>query len=239
MAVAKHKLKNLPIGRFFCIFSFVKKIYYIPGIFSIILLPIFGIWYMNKYDYFTPLRSIDFTNIDFAEIERMSKKYEHVNYGQNEFEKRAYKEVHLSNDKNSKNTLKYIDQFVNDVFKTKDTIYGLKIHFEENATYNEFIEVLNIFTERDAELYILDNNTMYFVGRDWKPPSPDDEKLEPLEMFYCTSGISYSEPEYNFSQIWDNLKTQFSQNEIIYSAYIIFFLITIASIFIRHKKLPK
>ncbi|SFN33634.1 hypothetical protein SAMN05421741_10439 [Paenimyroides ummariense] len=80
---------------------------------------------------------------------------------------------------------------------------------------------------------------MYFVERDWKPPSPDDEKLEPLEMFYCTSGISYSEPEYNFSQIWDNLKTQFSQNKIIYNAYIIFFVITIVSIFLKNKKLPK
>ena len=194
---------------------------------------------MNKYDYFTQLRSIDFTNIDFAEIERMTKKYEHVNYGQNEFERRIYKEVHLNNDKNSDNTFNYIDQFVNDVVQTKDTIYGLKIHFEENATYNEFIEVLNIFNQREAELYILDNNTMYFVGRDWKPPSSDDEKLEPLEMFYCTSGISYSEPESNFSQIWDNLKIQFLQNKIIFSAYIILFLITIVSIDLKNKKLPK
>lgn len=194
---------------------------------------------MNKYDYFTQLRSIDFTNIDFAEIDRMTKKYDHVNYGQSEFEKRAYKEVHLSNDKNSKNTFKYIDQFVNDVVQTKDTINGLKIHFEENATYNEFIEVLNIFNERNAELCILDKNTMYFVGRDWKPPSPDDEKLEPMGMFYCTSGLSYSESEPNFQQMWGNFKTQFNQNKIIYSAYIFLFLITIVSIVLKNKKLPK
>lgn len=194
---------------------------------------------MNKYDYFTQLRSIDFANIDFAEIETMTKKYDPVNYGQNEFKIRIYKEVHLNNDKNSKNTFKYIEQFVNDVVKTKDTINGLKIHFEENANYNEFIKVLNIFTQRDAEFYILDNNTMYFVERDWKPPSPNDEKLEPLDVFYCTSGISYSEPESNFQQVWSNLKTQFRENKIIYSSYIILFFITIVSIFLKNKKLPK
>lgn len=194
---------------------------------------------MNKYDYFTQLRSIDFTNIDFAEIDRMTKKYDHVNYGQSEFEKRAYKEVHLSNDKNSKNTFKYIDQFVNDVVQTKDTINGLKIHFGENATYDELIEVLNIFSERDAEIYNLDTNTMYFVGRDWKPPSPNDENLEPLDIFYCTSGLSYSESEPNFQQMWGNFKTQFNQNKIIYSAYIFLFLITIVSIVLKNKKLPK
>lgn len=213
----------------------MKKIHYIPGIFSIILLPILGIWYINNY---IKLSAHTFTNIDFNEIERMDKKYENLSFDQNEFERRAYKEVSLNNDKKSKKTFKYIDQFVNDIVQTKDTINGLKIHFEEEATYNEFIEVLNIFTERDAELYILDHNTMYFVGKDWKPPSPDDENLEPLDMIYCTSGINDFEPESSFQQFWDNLKNQFNQNKIIYSAYIIFILFTIVSIFLRNKKLP-
>src|SRR5690606_37520666 len=207
----------------------MKKIYYIPGIFSIILLPILGIWYMNKHNYFQKLSAHAFAYIDFAEIERMDKMYENVSFNNNEFERRIYKEVHLGNNKNSDKTFKYIDQFVNDVVQTKDTINGLKIHFEEEATYNEFIEVLNVFNERQAEMYILDNNTMYFVGKDWKPPSPDDEKLEPLDMFYCTSGISDFELESNFQQIWDSLKTQFLQNKIIYSTYIIFVLLTIVS----------
>ena len=218
----------------------MKKIYYIPGIFSIILLPILGIWYINYHGYFTKLSAHPFYNMDFQETDRFNKENGDNIFITEEFIKqRVYKEVSLNNDKNSKNTFKYIGQFVNDVVQTKDTINGLKIHFEEEATYNEFIEVLNILTERDAELYILDNNTMYFVGKDWKPPSPDDENLEPLDMFYCTSGISYSEPESNFSQIWDNLKIQFLQNKIIYSAYIVLFLITIISIVLKNKKLPK
>jgi len=209
-------------------------------------LPILGIWYMNKYDYFIHLGSIDFVNINLEELKKREKEqnkkmkgYRIPTRDSNEFERRVYKDVNLSNDRNSKNTFKYIDQFVNDVVQTKDTINGLKIHFEENATYNEFIKVLNIFTERDAELYILDNNTMYFVGRDWKPPSPDDENLEPLDMFYCTSGISYSEPESNFSQIWNNLKRQFLQNKIIYGAYVVLFLIGIFFTYRKSKKLPK
>src|SRR5690606_41862785 len=99
-------------------------------------------------------------------------------FNNNEFARRIYKEVHLGNNKNSDKTFKYIDQFVNDVVQTKDTINGLKIHFEEEATYNEFIEILNIFNERQAEMYILDHNTMYFVGKDWKPPLYKDEHEE-------------------------------------------------------------
>ncbi|HLV46770.1 MAG TPA: hypothetical protein VKY32_06995 [Flavobacterium sp.] len=213
----------------------MKKLRYIPGIISIILLPILGIWYMNKHNYFQQLSAHSFTAIDFAEIERINEEYEYVTIS-NEFEKRIYKEVTLNHDKNAEITFKYIDEFVDNVIQTKDTINGLKIHFNKNATYNEFIEVLNIFSERGAQVYTLDNNTMYFVGRDWSPPSSDDLDIEGI--FVMTCGVpptEKAEPKSTFPQIWENLKTQFSQNKIIYSAYIVFALIVLIN-FIQTKK---
>lgn len=97
--------------------------------------------------------------------------------------------------------------------------------------------MLNIFTERDAELYILDNTTMYFVGRDWDPNAKELE-FDDLPFFTCTSGYDYEEIS-DFKLFTDTLKTQFSQNKIIYRAYVVLFLITIISIFLRNKKLPK
>lgn len=151
----------------------------------------------------------------------MTKNFEHVNYGQNEFEQRIYKEVHLSNDINSKNTFKYINQFVNEVIQTKDTIYGLKIHFDKGSTYNEFIEVLNIFNEREAELYILDHNTMYFVGRDWDPNEKKSEiYYEDLIIYQCSGGYfgGVDETENNkFILFIKSFKNHFNQNNIIYN----------------------
>jgi len=217
--------------------------YYIPGIFSIILLPILGIWYINKYDYFTQLRSIDFTFMDFEEAKRFNKEKKANIFFTDELVKRIYKEVSLSNDKNSKNTFNYIDQFVNDVIQTKDTINGLKIHFDEGSTYNDFIEVLNIFNERNAEIYTLDNNTMYFVGRDWDPNAKESEiDYEDLIFYQCSGGYfgGVDETENsNFRSFINSFKNQFNQNKIIYSSYIIFVLLTILSIFIKNKKLPK
>jgi len=199
---------------------------------------------MNKYDYFTQLRSIDFVLFDFESLKKWRE--EDSSYDAYEFERRIYKEVHLNNDINSKNTFKYINQFVNDVVQTKDTINGLKIHFEENATYNEFIEVLNIFSEQDAEMYILDHNTMYFVGRDWNPEVEiydNDEGLPslPLDYFGCKLILAgdYNEQNINLNSFINNLKTQFLQNKIIYSAYGVLFLVGIFYIYRKSKKLPK
>ncbi|MBA5793687.1 hypothetical protein H1R17_12640 [Flavobacterium sp. xlx-214] len=175
--------------------------------------------------------------MDFAEMKRINKKYFENSGKINEFEKRTYKDVYLNNDINAKNTFKYINQFVHYVIQSKDTINGLKIHFEEKAIYNEFIEVLNIFNEREAELYILDNNTMYFVGRDWEPKSEESE-IDSLPFLICTSGYDHEEVS-NFETFIKNFKQQFNQNKIIYSAYIFLFLLTIVSIILKNKKLPK
>ena len=107
------------LGRFFCIFSFVKKIYYIPGIFSIIFLPVLGIWYINSHGYFTKLSAHAFTYIDFEEANRSNEEIGADIFFSDKLVKRIYKEVHLNNDKNSKNIFKYIDQFVNDVVQKR------------------------------------------------------------------------------------------------------------------------
>src|SRR5690554_665635 len=218
----------------------MKKMYYIPGIFSIILLPVLGIWYMNTHGYFTKLSAHDFAYIDFAEIERMNKEYEFAIVGNNEFENRIYEEVILNgNYEDSRNAFNYIDQFVNEVIQVKDTINGLKVHFEKGATYNEFIKVLNIFSERAAELYILDHNTMYFAGRDWDPKAEESEiDFNDLVIFTCGSGYynEVNEQTFNIRKELNNIKSQFSQNKIIYSAYFIFFTFAVVLFIIRHKK---
>ena len=116
----------------------------------------------------------------------------------------------------------------------------MKIHFDEGSTYNEFIEVLNIFNEREAELYILDHNTMYFVGRDWDPNAKDSEiDFEDLVFLDCSGWSNDVEDNNNLKSFINNLKTQFNQNKIIYSAYGALFLAGIFYIYRKNKKLPK
>ena len=198
---------------------------------------------MNTYGYFTKLSAHAVTFMNFEDADRFNNEKKANIFYTDELVKRVYKEVTLNNDKNSDKTFKYIDQFVNDVVQTKDTINGLKIHFGENATYNELIEVLNIFSERDAEIYNLNTNTMYFEGRDWDPNAQETEiDNEDLIFYQCSGGyfggVDEKENSY-FRTFIKNFKTQFNQNKIIYSAYIFLFLITIVSIVLKNKKLPK
>ena len=150
--------------------------------------------------------------------------------------KRIYKEISLNGNKEeSQKAFQYIDNFVNKVIQTEDTINGLKVHFEKNATYNEFIEVLNIFSERGAQLYILDNNTMFFVGRDLPSEDiididcegPPVEYLSEERIAKINKAFEANNKDLASQQIFDNLKTQFLQNKIIYSAYFIFVFVAL------------
>lgn len=186
---------------------------------------------MNKHDCFLKLSAHAFTYMNFKEIERFNKEFGRDVFISDEFiKKRVYKEVNLNNDKDSKNTFEYIDQFVNNVVQTRDTINGLKIHFNTNSTYNEFIEVLNIFTKRNAELYILDHNTMYFLGRDWNPKEEASDISCGFGTFWENDNVK-GEQKFSFKKELNNLKIQFQQNKIIYSSYILFFVIGIVYTF--------
>lgn len=216
----------------------MKKLRYIPGMFSIILLPLLGYIYFQSNGYFTQLTALDFVAEGFEEMKEWCKETNDIYCGK-EYDKRIYKEISLNGNKEeSQKAFQYIDNFVNKVIQTKDTINGLQIHFGENATYNDFIKVLNIFNERDARMYLLDNNTMYFVGKDWValnknefvegdcvgPPVvylSEEEIAQINKVFEARNKNSESE------QILNNLKTKFLQNKIIYSAYFIFVFVAL------------
>lgn len=213
----------------------MKKLRYIPGMFSIVLLPLLGYIYFQSNGYFTQLTALDFVAEGFEEMKEWCEEMNVIDCGK-EYDKRIYKEISLNGNKEeSQKAFQYIDNFVNKVIQTEDTINGLKVHFEKNATYNEFIEVLNIFSERGAQLYILDNNTMFFVGRDLPSEDiididcegPPVEYLSEERIAKINKAFEANNKDLASQQIFDNLKTQFLQNKIIYSAYFIFVFVAL------------
>lgn len=209
----------------------MKKLRYIPGIISIILLPILGIWYMNKHNYFQQFGALDIAYPDIEEDEEF-EQYIREDFT---FDYRNYTEITLDGNKEeSKKKFQYVDNFTNKIIETKDTINGLKIHLGNQATYNEFIQLLNVLWEKPREIiWTIDNDTFILAGKDWS-----EYPIASADDFLICGGAFFTEeePKSTFQQIWKNLKTQFSQNKIIYSAYIVFVLIVLVNFVQQRKK---
>jgi len=203
----------------------MKKLRYIPGMFSIILLPLLGYIYFQSNGYFKQFGAFDISYIDLEFLQEYDDLYDDL-----EIHRRSYTEVTFNgNIEESKKTLQYIDDFTDKIIETKDTINGLKIHLGNQATYNEFIQLLDVLWEKPREIiWTIDNNTILLTGKDWKPSSPDDLDIEDIIVMTC--GVPFTEeaePKFNLQQFLQNLKTQFLQNKIIYSAYFIFVFVAL------------
>ena len=201
----------------------MKKLRYIPGMFSIILLPLLGYIYFQSNGYFKQFGAFDIVYPDIEEDEEF-EQYIHKDFT---FDYRSYTEITLDGNKEtSRKTFKYVVDFTDKVIETKDTINGLKIHIDNQATYNEFIQLLDILWETPREIiWTIDNDTFILAGKDWSEynfASDDD--------FLICGGAYFTEeaePKFNLQQFLQNLKTQFLQNKIIYSAYFIFVFVAL------------
>jgi hypothetical protein len=157
-----------------------KKIYYSAGLISIIMLPVLCIIYLKSIDAFTRYGSMDlyvWNGEDFKEeitIFLNSKKFKVVN---------------LTGDSVSdKAKLNIAQKSVKQIILTKDSIKGMKFHFDKKAQYWSYIKVLDILRIANATNYILYKNDIWFANPRIPKPDKNLKKYKEIKPFICISG---------------------------------------------------
>ncbi len=121
-----------------------RKIYYVPGMISLIFLPILCVWYLNK-NYKPEERCLE---VYFA-----SKYIPHNSEIHHRFDttvlseqknKRNYSEFIITGENSDKTKLSSIEKEVVHIVKENDTINGIHIVFGDNAKYESYINTLDI-----------------------------------------------------------------------------------------------
>jgi len=136
-----------------------KKIYYLPGLITLIFLPILivtktkiEIDKRKNYciEYFTLLES--------------DRKF----YNYSIPAKRKYIEVNIDGNK-IKDSLKFllIQNFARGIDQSKDTVWGMKIFFGEKIKYSTFVNTLNELLKSKVQTYVPINDTIfvYYMNR--------------------------------------------------------------------------
>mgnify|MGYP000935700139 CR=1 FL=1 len=118
--------------------------YYIPGIISIIFLPVLGICYLNYHGDFEKESAINFLILNqesYSNETNPNVKQATFSVLEN-FRTTKYEEIIISSDKvDNKNILEDIENIVDKKIIEKDSLKGLKITFEEKTKYSDFIRV--------------------------------------------------------------------------------------------------
>ncbi|MFW0738912.1 hypothetical protein [Flavobacterium sp. T12S277] len=111
-----------------------KKIFYVPGMISLILIPLFCFYHFYKVDAFKVYGVSDIYLVpDKEEFEKYKIK-----------DLRKYKDFIFNGDKTQELKLQELRYFVRDLVKKYDTLNGAKIHFGSKTDYNTFVNVIDI-----------------------------------------------------------------------------------------------
>lgn len=131
-----------------------KKIFYVPGMISLVLIPLFCLYHFHKSEAFKTYGALDFSVPDKEDFERY--KFEDL---------RKYKVFNFNNQKSKEEQkLKEFRLFTRDLVKHYDTINGAKIQFGPKTDYGTFVNVIDIVSEEKVPTWALFNNNMYVIG---------------------------------------------------------------------------
>jgi hypothetical protein len=201
-----------------------KKIFYVPGMISLIFIPLFCLGYFCFTDAFKINAGIDFSVVDdqnFLENKVYSRRqYKIFNFNETEFENEI--------------KLKKMRLYLRSLVEKKDTVYGVLVHFGLQTKYKAFIGVLDILATEKAPIYVLYKDDFYVWGSKDKPSKIKKNADEQMKTCIVVEEDLSEEKTHPFSSIYDmddelrrkkkeeereHLLNLYKKNWIIFPAY--------------------
>lgn len=185
--------------------------YYLPGMISLVLIPLFCIYYLLNNDSFQEYRIMSLTMYEPESWGPIPKrKYEKYVIDNNEF--KATKDISI------------IKQKLLNIIQQNDTTKGILIEFHKSAKHNSLIKSMNMLYLIDINCWIADKNHFWICNKYVE----QNELFEPIPIYSC--GLRYVKPEISFS---DTLIIDFKKYMNFYPIFlgyiglVIFYLINI------------
>lgn len=134
-----------------------KRIFYRPGMISLVFIPLLCLCYFYKNDSFKVYCGINYSlpSNDDKFFQEIKSKYGYPRH-------RNYREFSFNDsDELEKNKLLKLQFSLRELIKINDTINGIKIHFGEKTNYAVFISVIDILYIEDVPTWQPDQNDIY------------------------------------------------------------------------------
>lgn len=153
-----------------------RKIYYVPGLISLLLLALIFVGQVHrsrkdKIYHIMPLLSL-------------SRDYikQHPNLFRGDYPpKRIYEDIHLSgNPASDAIKLAYLQIRIREILQQNDSVRGIHIHLSESSKYGTFIKTLNILQIEAADIYMVEDNNIWFSH---VPPVPVTFERYPCSVY--------------------------------------------------------
>ena len=139
-----------------------KKIRYIPGIFTIVALPLISIYYLKSVGAFIQYRAIE---INFPNHTQKNQVFAFKTHNH-------FTVFKLSNDDTAnEKKITQIDSLLQNLKTKNDTVNGIHVKFENQVKYNFFIQTLNLLIKHAYIAYLIEDDDIWTM---WNSPVTED-----------------------------------------------------------------
>lgn len=154
----------------------MKKIYYVLGLISALLIPILFWYYINPY-----IDKTTYNVIDIGLPSKLAKDQSNLNLTFEPLRKRKYKKIKVDPAQAEKNSKLYVSE-IKALQKRNEKNTGIEFILEKNNTYGDFVSLLNDMAIAKQETYAFDleKTGHFFVTLNYKDPNAIKEKFECL-----------------------------------------------------------
>ena len=149
-----------------------RKIYYVPGMISLIFLPILCVWYLNEHKNIE--RSIEVSYVGKYNKKNKSPFNLDTTILSNPSEKRNFKDYYLSGDlKSDSIQIRKFEFSTKQIIETNDTINGIHVIFGDNINYNLYLKTIDFFYKKRKSynastlFYNYNTNFLLFENHLW------------------------------------------------------------------------
>jgi len=154
-----------------------RKIYYVPGMISLIFLPILCVWYLNEHKNIERCFEVSYAQKYNKEAE--SHRFDTTMLALPEY-KRQYIEVLINNiDVENNNAFVIIQSKLNEVLRNKNKQLGIHIVFSDDSKYDSYIRTIDII-ESSFKAHSAFHTYCPYSNNIW--------------VFYCTDADKISKP---------------------------------------------
>jgi hypothetical protein len=200
----------------------MKKIFYVPGLISALLIPVLFWYYGNQ-----KIEEINISVIDFGLPAKLKKDKSNLNYTFESARNWDYKKIKVNPNKAKENSRLYVSE-VKALQKRNEKNKGIEFLLDKDNTYGDFVSLLNDMELSSQYYYCLD---LEKTGHFFVPVMYIDPNIKELEYRYSCGGVIREEyrPTF-FEKIQQSLINLPKQSYYIIFGFLIFLNISMFSI---------
>jgi len=178
----------------------LKKIYYVPGWISALIIPVLFWYYINPY-----IDEINYSVMDIWLPPKLDKDKSNLSFTFEPLRNWKYEQINIESGKAKENSDFYISELKKlDQNNVKNS--GIEFILNDKNTYGDFASLLNdmAVAKHETYSYDLEKTGHFFATINYINPNTEEEKIECL---LCNDTVYYEDPSTRES-ILDILKRE-------------------------------